>query len=158
MTELLPAEENVLRTRLHNYGLANWVGKSTTTPAQQLQIAQACVDALDQFDKYEVEIARQRDQTAALTRIMYGTPENPNSFLDEQRKRRAAELELDAALAKLQGLNDKAIRQRRELRRLNKTLRAIWDGVRLDFKTAAIMREQASSGTRSVTTKENDNV
>lgn len=54
--------ENDLRTRLNRYGQANWVGRSTTTHAQQLQIAQACVDALDQFDKYEADISDLRQK------------------------------------------------------------------------------------------------
>lgn len=49
---------NALRTRLHNFGLANWVGKPTTTDDYMLRVAEACVQALDQFDRYEVEIAR----------------------------------------------------------------------------------------------------
>lgn len=50
-------ELNDLRTRLHTYGLANWAGRSTTTMDDMLRIAQACVEALDQFDRYEAELA-----------------------------------------------------------------------------------------------------
>jgi hypothetical protein len=76
-----PTDElNALRTSLHRFGQANWVGRSTTTHAQQLQIAQACVDALDQFDKYEAEIERLTNENAALKLLMYGTPENPRSY------------------------------------------------------------------------------
>jgi hypothetical protein len=57
-------ELNALRLRLHNFGLANWVGRSTTTHAQMLRVAQACVDALDQFDRYEAEIERLNKKLA----------------------------------------------------------------------------------------------
>jgi hypothetical protein len=48
---------------------------------------------------------RLRNENAALKLVMYGTPENPNSFANEQLKRRQAEHELDDALAKLQELD-----------------------------------------------------
>src|SRR3990170_2947579 len=57
MSNLPTDEVNALRTRLHNHGQANWVGRSTTTPNDMLRIAQTCVDALDQFDRYETEVA-----------------------------------------------------------------------------------------------------
>jgi hypothetical protein len=62
----LPADElNTLRTRLSNFGHGNWAGKSTTTLDDQLRIAQSCVDALDQFDKYEAAIERLRGELEA---------------------------------------------------------------------------------------------
>jgi len=51
-----------LRTRLSNYGHGNWAGKTTTTLDQQLDIAQACVDALDEMDRLE----RERSEWAGI--------------------------------------------------------------------------------------------
>jgi hypothetical protein len=51
---------NALRTRLHEFGLGNWVGRFWTTAVYKLRVAEACVDALDQFDRYETEIERLR--------------------------------------------------------------------------------------------------
>lgn len=104
-----PPAENDLRLRLHNYGVANWVGRSTTTHAQQLQIAQACVDALDQFDKYEAEIERLDRERAEWASIAATRNLNIVTIAEERDaervKRQSIELELDAALMKLQGLN-----------------------------------------------------
>lgn len=59
-------ELNSLRTRLSNFGHGNWAGKTTTTLDEQLRVAQACVDALDQFDRYESEIQRLRADIAKM--------------------------------------------------------------------------------------------
>jgi len=46
--------ENDLRMRLHAWGTADWI--KNFSPAIGLQISQACVDALDQFDAFRQRI------------------------------------------------------------------------------------------------------
>jgi hypothetical protein len=60
MTNALSTEElNDLRLRLHNYGKGDWARKICTTDYKS-RIADGCIDALDQFDRYESEITQLR--------------------------------------------------------------------------------------------------
>jgi hypothetical protein len=98
-------ELNALRTRLHHYGLANWVGRSTTTPNDMLRIAQTCVDALDQFDRYETEIYRLDTERSEWSGIA-AQRNRTNALLADDRdtertKRLQAEHERDSAVKKL---------------------------------------------------------
>lgn len=71
MTDQSAEQLKDLYTRLHNYGLGSWAGKSTTTLGQQLLIAQACVDALDQFDRYEKEISLLKQEIASWKAVAH---------------------------------------------------------------------------------------
>jgi hypothetical protein len=50
---------NDLRLRLHNYGKGDWARKICTTDYKS-RVADGCIDALDQFDRYESEISQLR--------------------------------------------------------------------------------------------------
>lgn len=63
---------HALRTRLSNYGLANLVKKSS--PAVRLRIAAACVEALDQFDRYEEQIYLLRAEKERFRAAPLETP------------------------------------------------------------------------------------
>lgn len=53
-----------LWTRLHNYGLGEWIRRANRD--EMLRVAQACVDALDEIQKLDADAANERAEKESL--------------------------------------------------------------------------------------------
>jgi len=99
-------ELNALRTRLHNFGVGHWIDHGNTDKrAQMMQVSEACVAALDQFDKFGAEIARLQEfiNSEFFQRVTYKQENDAlrerNAWLSNYVK--ACDNERDRAMARL---------------------------------------------------------
>jgi hypothetical protein len=78
-----------LQTRLHRYGLAEWVRRNDRN--EMLRVAQSCVDALDKIQAQELEIERLNKKCSALAFLQYGKPDETSAQPDWKHRAEEAE-------------------------------------------------------------------